>query len=106
MARSEPQPVERTRTLRQAILVELARGPMDARELSAALGLRERDVIPHLEHLALSLKRGPQRLVVEPAQCIACDYVFVDRRRLGKPGSCPRCRAQRIEPPRFSVEER
>ncbi|MFH1809750.1 MAG: transcriptional regulator [Pseudomonadota bacterium] len=98
-----PEPAERSRTLRQSILDELLRGPVTARELSSLVGLRERDIIPHLEHLERSLRRGPRQLVIEPAECKACGYLFEDRRRLGKPSACPRCREQRIDPASFHV---
>jgi len=97
-------PRERDKTLRQDILSHLAEGPLTARELSALVSIREKEVIPHLEHLQRSLKRQKDKLVVEPAECLACGYVFSDRRRLTKPSSCPGCRNQRIEPPVFSLQ--
>ncbi len=82
----------------------LASEPMTARQLAAALLLRERDVIGHLEHLQRSLRRGPERLVVEPPACHGCDYRYPGRQRLSTPGSCPRCRGRRIDPPVFAIE--
>jgi predicted Zn-ribbon and HTH transcriptional regulator len=96
-------PRERDKTLRQDILEQLAEGPHTARELSALVSIREKEVIPHLEHLQRSLRRKERQLVVEPAECMACGYVFKDRRRLSKPSSCPKCRNQRIEPPVFRL---
>ncbi len=94
---------ERQQTLRQAMIAELRLAPATARDLSTRLGLREKDVIPHLEHLARSLRRGPERLVVEPAECLACGYRFEDRKKLSRPSACPDCRQQRIEPPIFRI---
>jgi predicted Zn-ribbon and HTH transcriptional regulator len=101
----QPRIQERDRTLRQAVLDHLERGPRSARELSALLHIRERDVIPHLEHLERSLRRTARRLVFEPAVCLSCDYRFTSRRRLTKPSACPRCRKQHIEPPVFRLRE-
>lgn len=100
----EPRVQERDRTLRQSILDHLERGPLSARELSALLHIRERDVIPHLEHLERSLRRAGRRLEFEPAVCLSCEYRFSSRRRLTKPSACPRCRKQHIDPPVFRLQ--
>jgi predicted Zn-ribbon and HTH transcriptional regulator len=68
------------------------------------VGIREKDVADHLEHLSHTLAREGARLVVEPASCIACGYRFSDRARLTRPGSCPSCRSTRIDPPEFRME--
>jgi len=96
--------VERTRTVREAIRDELLRGPATARELSERVSIREKDVAGHLEHLEKSLRARGERLVMEPASCIACGYAFARRSRLTRPGSCPKCGSTRIDPPAFRVE--
>jgi len=75
-----------------------------SRGSSAAVGLQEKDVAEHLAHLSRSLAHSRERLVVEPASCLACGYRFSDRTRLTRPGACPSCRSTRIEPPVFRVE--
>jgi predicted Zn-ribbon and HTH transcriptional regulator len=105
MSRKDPTRLpERTETFRQAILRELQAGPATAHELSALVGLREREVIPHLEHLERSLRRSDRRLRMTPAECLECGFVFRKRSRLSRPGACPICRSRRIEAPRFSIE--
>jgi predicted Zn-ribbon and HTH transcriptional regulator len=42
-------------------------------------------------------------LRVEPAQCLACEFVFKEHTRLTKPSKCPVCRSQRLDPPRFVI---
>ncbi len=39
-----------------------------------------------------------------PATCKKCGYQFTDRERLKKPSRCPRCKSERIDPPRFYVK--
>ncbi|MBN2497475.1 MAG: transcriptional regulator [Deltaproteobacteria bacterium] len=85
------------------MLRHLREGPLTARELSGLIGIREREVPAHLEHLQRSLRRTSERLQVEPAECLSCGYLFADRKRLTRPGACPRCRAQRIAAPVFSI---
>ena len=104
--RSETGPKERSRTLRQSILDCLKKGPVTARDLSTLVHIREKDVVPHLEHLEKSLRRSRQRLLIEPAECLQCGFRFEERRRLSKPSACPRCRCQRIDPPVFRLAPR
>jgi predicted Zn-ribbon and HTH transcriptional regulator len=101
--RSEPKPREQNQTLRQSILDCLEEGPATARELSALVRIREKDVGPHLEHLGKSLRRSGKQLVIEPAECLQCGFRFEKRRRFTKPSACPRCRCQRIDPPVFRL---
>ncbi len=93
-------------TVRGALEAELSAAPetgLTARELSARVGISEKDVAGHLEHLEKSLKAGGAALTVLPAECLACGFVFRDRKRLSRPGSCPECRATRVDPPAFLI---
>jgi predicted Zn-ribbon and HTH transcriptional regulator len=90
-------------TVRQALRRALEDDRWTARELSAELSVREKDVAAHLEHLQRSLERQEARLVVIPAECLACGYRFERRRRLTCPGSCPECRSSRIAAPAFTI---
>jgi predicted Zn-ribbon and HTH transcriptional regulator len=101
--RLQTEPREQNRTLRQSILECLEEGPLTARELSALVRIREKDVAPHLEHLEKSLRRSGRRLVIRPAECMKCGFRFEARRRFNRPSACPRCRCQRIEPPVFRL---
>jgi len=94
----------RAATLREELRTALLEGPATARELSVRAGLREKDVAEHLGHLARSLEHRGEKLVVEPAACLACGFVFRSRERLGRPGACPSCRSTRIDPPAFRIE--
>lgn len=101
--KKERVPHAQTSTLRQQILLHLREGPCTARDLSQLVGIREKDVVPHLEHIQKSLKSSGEHLQLEPASCQACGYIFKTRKRLDRPGSCPRCRATRIDPPVYRV---
>jgi predicted Zn-ribbon and HTH transcriptional regulator len=97
-------PPERRETIRQAILRALDQGPATSRDLSRLVGIPEDEVAHHLEHLQRSLAKSERKLVVTPAECHVCGYVFERRRRLKKPSSCPECRSQRIHPPHYALE--
>jgi hypothetical protein len=96
--------MERTQTVRAAIREELLRGSATARELSERVSVQEKEIAEHLEHLMKSLRARGERLVVEPASCIACGYQFSRRTRLSRPGSCPECGSTRIDPPAFRID--
>jgi predicted Zn-ribbon and HTH transcriptional regulator len=96
--------MERTRTVREAIREELLRGVATEREISERVSIPQKDVAGHLEHLEKSLRARGERLIIQPASCIACGYSFVRRARLTRPGSCPECDSTRIDPPAFRIE--
>jgi predicted Zn-ribbon and HTH transcriptional regulator len=51
----------------------------------------------------LPIKALGGRLQVLPAECLACGFIFRDRKRFTRPGTCPQCRATRIDPPAFRI---
>ncbi len=93
-------------TVREALRRVLREGPATARDLSRRVGIPERDVADHLEHLGRSLARGGERLVIEPAACFECGFVFRKRRRYTRPARCPHCHSSRTSLPTFCVEKR
>lgn len=94
----EPVPKERSRTVRQQIIEHLRCGPASAGELSAELGLSEKQVREELDSL-----RRQVDLVITPPRCGKCGFEFTGRRRTRKPGKCPKCRSTYIEEPLFSI---
>ena len=84
-------------TLRKEIAEALEGGSLDLRELSRLLGVKEREVLEHLQHVARSVH--PKRLVIEPAFCRQCGFSFKKRERLNTPGRCPLCKGESISPP-------
>lgn len=106
MKSSEPaQPRRATQTVRDALRESLlsAAAPLTTLELSRLVGVPHRQVAEHLEHLDRSPHPGGATFVVLPARCVPCGFVFRDRDRFAKPSRCPKCRSERIEPPRFQM---
>ena len=91
-------------TIRQRIIDLLTENEMTARELSQALGIREKDVLLHLDHAARTVKGAGRKLRVEPFQCLNCGYGFPDRSKFTRPGRCPKCKQSHIQEPRFSIK--
>lgn len=96
-------PSERSDTVRQSILALLRRSEATALEISEEVGIQARDVYGHLHHIQHSLHREGDSLIVQPAECRGCGFVFVKRDRLRRPGRCPVCRGESISQPRYSV---
>jgi len=90
-------------TLRQGMIALLKVEECGVRDISQALHISEKEVADHLAHIRRSLSDSPQGLAICPAECLACGFVFKDRRRFSRPGRCPLCRQTRITMPRFSI---
>jgi predicted Zn-ribbon and HTH transcriptional regulator len=90
-------------TPRQQIIELLTEREMDARELSREVGLKEKEVIEHLSHIARSLAVKDKKLTIRPAECLLCGFVFEKRQRLTRPGRCPRCKKSHLQSPGFSI---
>jgi hypothetical protein len=92
-------------TIRQGIIAELLEGPGSARDLSAAVGIPEREVYDHLEHIRRSLSAFGRHFVVTPAECKKCGFVFAKRDKLKRPGKCPVCKGESIREPLYAIED-
>jgi len=90
---------------RKGLIPLLLDHPMTVVEIAEQAGVSPWDVADDLEHLLKSLEHSDYVAVVTPAQCRKCQFTF-DRRKLKKPGKCPKCRATWIEPPRIAVERK
>jgi transcriptional regulator len=97
---------EATETFRQRIIDRLKKDELGFEELRRELEAPARALEDDLRHVERSLKRGSERLRIEPARCLSCGFTFTDRanRHLHAPRRCPRCRSERISDPRFRIE--
>jgi predicted Zn-ribbon and HTH transcriptional regulator len=91
-------------TLRQKIITLLTEAEMSAREISGAVGISEKEVTEHLAHIARSVSSQNKKMIMIPASCLACGYVFEDRKRFTRPGRCPQCKKSHIQSPRFYID--
>ena len=94
---------EATQTVRQRI-AELLRGEeLTAHEISQRAAVREREVADHLRHLEHTLAQAGERLRTLPPECVSCGFVFEARQKHSRPSRCPRCKSERLWPPRFRI---
>jgi hypothetical protein len=101
--REPPEPIERHETIRHYIIALLQSYTVSAKEISGYLRITEKDVYDHLEHIRKTMNKGDFHLVVNPAKCEKCGFIFRKRGRLSRPGKCPICHSNLIIPPLFSV---
>ncbi len=90
---------------RKELLELLQEGPLTVAEIARRFEAKPKEVAEDLRHLAKSLKHEAYRLVVEPAVCMKCDFVF-SKEKLMKPGKCPECKGTWIDDPVVRVEPR
>jgi len=96
-------PQEKHDTIRQEIISVLVKQTLSAREISAEVGISEKEVVDHLGHIRIAIRKSRERLKIIPAECKKCGFGFKKRERLTKPGKCPICRSQQIQEPLFSI---
>jgi predicted Zn-ribbon and HTH transcriptional regulator len=90
-------------TLRRHLMDVLSREPRSVSSLAREIGLSRADVEDALRHMIRSARAAGHRIVVVPARCRTCGFVF-DEDRLTKPGKCPSCRSSRVFEPQIAVE--
>jgi predicted Zn-ribbon and HTH transcriptional regulator len=91
------------KTLRKQIMMLLSENEMSAREISSAVGIGEKEVYDHLSHISRSIKSQGKKLVIRPAECMGCGYVFEKRKRFTRPGRCPICKSEHIKHPSYRI---
>jgi predicted Zn-ribbon and HTH transcriptional regulator len=69
--------------------------PRSVSSIARELGLDRRDVEDHLRHAIRSARAAGHHVIIEPARCKQCGFVFGED-KLSKPGKCPDCRGSRI----------
>lgn len=93
------------RTPRQRMIDLLIGTRLATHQLAQMLGIPERQVEDHLEHVVKSVARDKtRRFMLEPSRCQDCEFVFRDRRRLTRPSRCPQCHSEDIAAPRYGID--
>ena len=100
-----PAPVERHETIRRRIISILEGQTLSAKEISGSVSIPEKEVYEHLEHIQKTVNTRDAYLVITPAECAKCGFVFRKREQLKKPGKCPVCRSEFIHEPLFLINK-
>lgn len=91
------------KTIRQQIIALLKDREMSARELSQSLGIEEKEVYQHLNHVYRSATAQGRTLQIRPSECLKCGFIFKERNRFTPPGRCPRCKGTYLQKPAFKI---
>jgi transcriptional regulator len=96
-------PQEREDTIRHKIISILKGQPLSAKEISQDIGISEKEVYEHLEHIKQTVSKSGHILGITPSECNKCGFVFKKRERFKKPGKCPDCVSESISVPLFLI---
>ncbi|MFO7970290.1 MAG: transcriptional regulator [Desulfobacterales bacterium] len=91
------------KTIRKQIIELLNNKEMSARDLSRTLSIREKEVYTHLSHIARSVTARKKKLMIIPAECLECGFIFEKRKRFTRPSRCPRCKSEHIQNPVYRI---
>jgi transcriptional regulator len=90
-------------TLRRRIMAMLRQGPATAIDISQSLGISEKEVYSHLSHVARTVASDGEKLLIHPAQCLKCGFLFSKRNRFRPPGKCPCCKSTHLRKPAYEI---
>ena len=87
---------------RRHLIERLTYEPRSVSSLARELGMTRGDVEDDLRHALRSARAAGHDILVIPARCKSCDFVFSED-KLAKPGKCPACKGTRIYEPMLHV---
>jgi predicted Zn-ribbon and HTH transcriptional regulator len=90
-------------TFRKDLLAQLTVQPRSVSAIARELGLSRGDVEEELRHIIRTAKAAAYHVVIRPAQCRACGFIFGPE-KLRKPGKCPACRSTRVYEAQLQIE--
>jgi len=90
-------------TRRRELIALLSHEPRSISSIAREMGLQRGDVEDDLRHALRSAAAQGHDVVVIPARCKDCGFVFDDD-RLTKPGRCPSCRGSRLFEPQIRLD--
>lgn len=89
-------------TRREEIIEILSKEKISAQQLANVFQVEMFEILEDLRHIKYSIK--PKKLVMNPAECKKCGFVFKERSRVKKPSKCPKCKSEWIMAPLFKIE--
>ena len=90
-------------TFRRDLVKILSAQPRSVSSIARELGLDRRDVEEDLRHAIRTAEAAGHTIVIEPARCKQCGFVF-GADRLAKPGKCPECKGSRLYEAQIRIE--
>jgi transcriptional regulator len=90
-------------TFRKALIDILTAQPRSVSSIARELGFKRGDVEDDLRHAIRSARASGLRVLIEPARCRACGFMFGED-KLSKPSKCPSCRGTRLFEAQIRIE--
>ncbi|MDH4215014.1 MAG: HTH domain-containing protein [Candidatus Thorarchaeota archaeon] len=85
-------------------LLESTDQPMTAQEICDILDVRKRSIVyEDINHIAHTVRNQGKEVIVKPASCGKCHYVFKVKDSAKAPTKCPKCRSEWILAPSFFI---
>jgi len=82
-------------TIRKQLHDLLSAGPRSVSSLAREFGIPRGDMEHDLWHTIRSARAAGDRVIIVPARCKSCGFVFAED-RLSKPTRCPSCKGSRL----------
>jgi predicted Zn-ribbon and HTH transcriptional regulator len=87
--------------------LEEAEYPLTAQDLCEILGLKKRSIIyEDIDHIARSVKNRGKQVIVSPARCGKCQFIFKKMKSSKAPTKCPKCRSEWIIAPGYLIRDK
>ena len=90
---------------RKGLITLLQDQPMGLAEIAHLMEMTQKDVEEDLRHLLKSLKHSEYQLIVTPAVCRKCGFIF-NKDKMHKPGKCPQCHGTWVQEPVFTIKQK
>ncbi|MHA1970108.1 MAG: transcriptional regulator [Candidatus Hodarchaeales archaeon] len=92
------------KTRREKIVELLSKNEdMTLQEMADLTHSAVKTIANDLDSVRKTIKSENKRIEVNPATCMACNYIFSGRNRISDPSKCPECHSERISPQRFRI---
>ena len=91
-------------TRRSEITDILSQNKISLQEIANIYRVELKEILEDIKHIKRSIE--PAELVMIPAQCKGCGFVFKERSKIKTPSKCPRCRHERIKAPLFTIKKK
>lgn len=89
-------------TRRQEIITLLEKEERSAQDLANHFRMELKFIVEDLLHIKRSIK--PRKMVILPAQCKGCGFIFKERSKIKRPSRCPKCKHERIQESLFRIQ--
>jgi hypothetical protein len=93
----------RQETVRRRIIAFLKEGPATALDISQNIRISEKEVYEHLVHVKKSVASRGEKVIIHPAKCQKCGFVFKERKRFTSPSRCPKCKSTYLQKPTYEI---